>query len=140
MEVEDAVPKPCCSCDTATGQCGGHRNWVLPCCGLNVLAAKSHAGDVVVLRVVNSGIAPYNISLDVAGELDAAGATLAVTTLASATGVAEGPDTDNPVWQPGRHAPVVSAARPFDPREQLVAPPTSFSVYALSLRPGWPGL
>ena len=52
VQVIDDVPKPCCTCSTQTGRCGGARNWQMPCCGLNVLGAKSTAGDMVVVRVV----------------------------------------------------------------------------------------
>ena len=106
-----------------------------PCCGLNILAAKSKDGKLVVVRMVNSGITAVNVTVDMVAGTKPAGGTVSyvVTTLASTTGTAEGPDTDNPIWDPQRHAPVVSASKAFDPGTALTLPPISFQIFTFKM-------
>ena len=118
--------------------------------GLNVLAAISNAKDKIVLRVANPTTASINVTIEF-GPSSAAASSSApstgdtvsvravpptsyvVTTLASTTGTAEGPDTDNPVWDTRRHSPVVSAQTPFEPKKQMLVPAVSFSIYVFSM-------
>eukprot|EP01051_Picozoa_sp_SAG22_P017068 SAG22_NODE_2549_length_2457_cov_1.877014_1_plen_392_part_00 len=112
-----------------------------PCCGLNILAAKSKDGKTVVVRTVNSGTAAVNVTFDIvnsggttaAAAVAAAATSFMVTTLASSTGTLEGPDTDNPIYDPSRHAPVVSARAPFDAAAPQTLPPVSFQIFVFSM-------
>ena len=98
---------------------------------LNVLAAKSHAGDTVVLRVVNSGAAAVNITVRFsAGDASRTPSSFAVQRLAAPGGVVT---TDNPVWDPARHSPVAVPAAPFEPAAPLAVPPVSFSIYTFAM-------
>lgn len=105
----------------------------MPCCGLNVLAAKSKdGGKMVVVRTVNSGTIAVNVTFDFNGATEPA--SYVVTTLASTSGTLEGPDTDNPVWDPRRHVPVVSESTAFDRRTPLTLPPVSFQIFVFTGR------
>ena len=105
--------------------------WAFPCCGLNVLAAKASEGDTLVLRIVNAGTVAINVTLAFpAGHR--VPASFVRTSFASTTGTAEGPDTDNPIWEPERHAPIVSAPVPFA-GSILTVPPVSFEIYVFTM-------
>ena len=115
--------------------------WAMPCCGLDVLAAKAKSGDTLVLRIVNSGTVAINVTLDfLATGLGGSAGSARVpssyvrTTLASTTGAAEGPNTDNPIWDSRRHVPVVSPRVPFETaRSGLMVPPISFEILVFTL-------
>ena len=109
--------------------------------GLEAAQAKAKSGDTLVLRIVNSGTVAINVTLDflTTGLGGAAGSarvpsSYVRTTLASTTGAAEGPNTDNPIWDSRRHAPVVSPRMSFETaRSGLMVPPISFEILVFTL-------
>ena len=98
---------------------------------LSVLAAKASQGDTLVLRIANPATVAVNVTLAFP-EGERAPASFVRTSLASTTGTAEGPDTDNPIWEPQRHAPIVSKRMPFEGK-RLTVPPVSFEIYVFTM-------
>jgi hypothetical protein len=100
---------------------------------LNVLAAKSHAGDSVVLRVVNNGLTTVNITVDftgTGGDSVKVPSRYTLSTLASPDGDQL---IDNPISDPTRHSPVVSPSVPFDPKKQIAIPAVSFQILVFAM-------
>ena len=98
---------------------------------LNVLAAKSHDGSTLVLRVVNAATTAINLTVAFTAG-GGAPSSYTRSTLASTTGTAEGPDTDTSIWDPQRHTPVETPSAPFVAGEPLLLQPISFQIFSFA--------
>ena len=109
-----------------------------PNCSLSAVAVRSDDGGTVVVRALNYGQAPLNVSIELtnggtatAAEEDERAPPQLPPTVRLVRLAAPREDVDNPIWDPMRYSPrtshIQSAA--FGGAAVVVLPPLSFSVF-----------